>query len=314
MRIALLASGRFGLATLEALADAHELVLVITQPDRPAGRKRRLTPTPIAQTAARLGLPVIRPDDVNAPSVLDQLTEAAVDMGVTVDFGQYIREPITRIPRLGMMNLHPSLLPKYRGAAPINWTIINGETQTGNTMIRIARKMDSGDILAQRVHPVEAQLTAGELHDILCEHGAQLVLDTLGEAAAGTLTETPQDESQATLAPKLSRQDAVIDFTQPAVAIRNRIHGLTPWPGVSLQYVVDEQVEPDNRPRLKIGRCAVAESGSQTTGPGVMFDDGLIATGRGALVLLEVQPPGKRMMAWTDFQRGRNLPVGTRFI
>lgn len=320
MRIALLASGRFALPTLTALAGAHDLALVITQPDRPAGRKRRLTPTPVAEAAEPLNLSLIKPEDVNAPPVLEQLTDASVDMGVTVDFGQYIRQPITQIPRLGMMNLHPSLLPKYRGAGPINWTIINGETQTGNTMIRIASKMDSGDILAQRVHPVDPQVTAGQLHDVLAEHGAQLVLDTLDQAAAGTLTQTPQDESKATLAPKLSRDDAVIDWGQSAAAIRNRIHGLTPWPGVTLRYLVGQRDEPpdvgnpEHWPRLKIGRCAVAEALSPPAGPGVMFEDGLVATGDQALRLLEVQPPGKRMMNWSDFQRGHALPTGTRFV
>src|SRR5687768_14475637 len=219
-------SGEFGLPTLRALLDAgHEIVQVISQPDRPAGRGRVLTPTPIASFAAAANLPVLKTSNINAETL------PPADAMVVIAFGQKIGEAAVHHPRLGSVNLHASILPKYRGAAPINWAIIRGERVAGNSVIRLAPKMDAGAVLDQSSLDIGELETAGELHDRLAADGAPLVLKVLSQLADGTAVETPQDESLATIAPKLSRESAKLDFSRPAADIANQIRGMYPWPG-----------------------------------------------------------------------------------
>lgn len=309
MRIVYFGSGGFGLPTLAALHATHEVALVVTQPDRPAGRHRRLTATPIAEWAERHNLPLLKPERVNAGEVVERARSVGADANIVVAFGQKIGDAIIALPRHGRvatMNLHASLLPKYRGAAPINWAILRGETVTGNTVFSLVDRMDAGDILGSQSTPIESRDTAGDLHDRLSEMGPELVLDVLRKLESGRLAPQPQDESQATLAPKLSREDAKLDFTAPADEVRRRVHGLYPWPGVTVYYEVTGQV----RQPVKLCRVEVAEGIGP---PGAMITDGVIAAGSGAVRLLEVQPPGKKPMPWADFRRGHALSQGTVF-
>jgi methionyl-tRNA formyltransferase len=313
MRIVFFGSGEFGLPTLRALMQAHDVRLVISQPDRPAGRNRSLTPTPIAQLALENNLPLLRPEKCNVPDVIQAVRDAKSDANIVIAFGQKVGRELIESPSHGAMatmNLHASILPKYRGAAPIHWAIVRGETVTGNTIFSLVEKMDAGPVLGVQSTPIDPLETTGELHDRLSALGPSLVLDVLTKLEAGALTPQVQDESQATLAPKLSRADAVIDFTKPADEIRCRVHGLTPWPGVTVYYSADPA-----GPRQPLMLRRVKSIGATLPGgaPGELVSDNAVACGSGQLELLEVQPPGKRQMTWADFARGAKLTRGARF-
>lgn len=308
MRIVFLGAGEFGLPTLAQLHRRHEVALVVTQPDRPAGRHRKPTATPIGQWAADLGLPLIKPDHCNEEPVLETVRAAKPDAIVVIAFGQYIKKAMANLPPLGSVNLHASLLPKYRGAGPIHWAILNGETQTGNTIMRIAPKMDAGAMLGQQSTPIEPTETAGQLHDRLAAMGPDLMAEVLDRLARGEAEEIEQDESRATEAPKLSRADGWVDFNADADAVRRRINGLSPWPGVTAWW---SEGVGDPAHALKLNRAAPAEGQGQ---PGQLLGDGEIACGGGAVRLLEVQPPGKRAMNWADYEHGHAIPHEARLV
>ncbi len=313
MRIVFYGAGEFGLPTLTALRERHEVVLVVTQPDRPAGRKRKLAPTPVGRFAADRNLPTLKPEKVNADDVVERIAAAEPDAQVVIAFGQKMGESVIGLPALGRratMNLHASLLPKYRGAAPINWAIIRGETKTGNTVMNLVDRMDAGDILAQRETPIDPLETAGELHDRLAEMGVSLVRQTLDDAEAGRLDPQPQDESQMSIAPKLSRADRDVNFATSADYVRRVVHGLTPWPGVTVSWSAPGGVGPNP---LKLCRVRPRDRPPAEAEAGTMLEDGVIACGEGAVELLEVQAPGKRVMNWSDFRRGHDVPTGTKF-
>ncbi len=312
MRIVFFGSGEFGLPTLRALMQHHEVALVVSQPDRPAGRHRRLTPTPIAQFAGQQPLPLLKPEKINDPAVVEQIIAARPQANVVVAFGQKIGQRIIDSPSLGAaatVNLHASLLPKYRGAAPIHWAILGGETLTGNTVFRLVDRMDAGAILGSQPVAIDPLETAGELHDRLSALGPELVLQVLADLEAGRTRPVVQDESQATLAPKLKRGQFPADFSLAAQELCRRIHGLTPWPGLTARYVMP--LSPENHD-LKLCR-AQAVTLPAAREPGLLLEDGVIACGQGGLKLLEVQPPGSKVMAWNDFVHGHPLPPDTRF-
>ena len=318
MRIVFFGSGEFGLPTLGVLRERHDVALVVTQPDRPAGRKRVLTATPVAVWAVEQGLTVIKPPKVNAPEIVEQIRAARADANVVVAFGQKIGDAVIASPRVGRvatMNLHASLLPRYRGAAPINWAIVRGEQVAGNTVFSLVDRMDAGDILGMQSTEIGRMETAGELHDRLAGMGAGLVMDVLSRLEAGTLKAVAQDESRATLAPKISREDAVVDFAGDAEDIRRRVHGFYPWPGVTVWYGAGgpgaRGLDPSHPGKeLRLCRVDAVEGRGE---PGVMVEDGVVACGRGAVRLLEVQPAGKRVMSWEEFNRGAKLRVGEVF-
>jgi methionyl-tRNA formyltransferase len=312
MRVIYLGAGEFGLPTLEALHAAHEVALVITQPDRPAGRRRQMTATPIGQFAEAHRLPLIRPEIVNAQPILDRIAALQADVMVIVAFGQYLKQSLVSLPRLGAMNLHASLLPRWRGASPINATLLHGDAEAGNTVIRIAKKMDAGDMLGRQAVPVAPRQTAGELHDRLAAMGPQLVLNVISGLDAGTIEPVPQNDGEATAAPKLSRADGYVDWQADATTICCRVHGLTPWPGVTAYYGVNDVDE--NRHPLLLRRIADERDASTNKPPGTLIDSaGLVAAGRGAVRLLEVQPPGKRVMQWAEFLCGHDVRLGAVF-
>ncbi len=300
-------SGEFGLPSLKAIiARGHKLLCVVSQPDRPAGRGRKLTPTPIAQYALANNLPLIRTDNINA----EKLPPA--DLLVVIAFGQKIGQQVVQAPRLGAMNLHSSLLPKCRGAAPINWTIIRGETVTGNSIIRLAEKMDAGDILAQSRLEIGETETAGELHDRLAEDGANLILGTIDALLAGTANQTPQEHSQASIAPKLTREHTRLDFAgKGAAELCNLIRGLYPWPGCRVK-VVDPASGLENRLTLVRAKPVAGERTNRQ--PGEIADDGTICVGSGseAIAVLEVQPEGKGVMSLGAYRNGHPWRAGMR--
>ena len=306
MRIAYLGSGEFGLPTLRALADRHTISCVVSQPDRPAGRGSKLTPTPIAAFAAEhlAGVPLIKPEDVNTPEIIAAIHRTQPEAMVVIAFGQKLSPQLVEpaLPNFrGAINLHASLLPRHRGAAPINWAILSGDSVTGNSVISIAQRMDAGLIYGQSTRPIEPTHTAGELHDLLSQDGPALMLRVLDELAAGTARGLPQDESLKTRAGKLSREMAVLDLREPAEACRRRINGLSPWPGVTVSF----RGQP-----LKLLR-ALSHPQYPIDGvlPGQFVNprQGFLATGDGALQILVVQPAGKRVMSWPDFANGAQV-------
>jgi len=300
LRIIFAGSGEFGLPTLRALQEQHDVVRIFSQPDRPAGRGRKVTPTPVAQYALDQNLSVTRTANINS-----EILEAA-DVMVVIAFGQKIAEPVVHHARLGSVNLHASILPRHRGAAPIHAAMLAGETVTGNSIIRLAQKMDAGAVLAQSRLEIGELETTGELHDRLAADGAPLMLRTLQNLSNGTLVEQEQDQSQTTLAPKLSREQTRLDWNEPAAKLARKILGLYPWPGcrVSLR---DARGTPVDRLTL-VRACPSTTKGA----PGRIDSDGLVGAGDGSIVIVEVQPEGKRPMSLEAYRNGHPwLPGAT---
>jgi methionyl-tRNA formyltransferase len=302
LRLLFAGSGEFGLPTLRALASSgHELVQVYSQPDRPAGRGRKLHPTPIAQAALEHSWPLVRTTNINAESIPD------ADLLVVIAFGQKLGEPLVQKPRLGAINLHASLLPKHRGAAPINWSILCGDSMTGNSVIRMAQRMDAGAILAQSQTPIGPTETAGELHDRLANEGVDLILRTIQNLANGSAVERAQDDSIATLAPKLSRSSAGLDFNRSAGELCRQIRGLYPWPGCRVR-VVDQAGNEAGRLVLAIAQPNPAEASH----PGEIDSLGRIGAGDGTIEILSCQPEGGRRMTLAEYRNGHPWPTGGR--
>jgi methionyl-tRNA formyltransferase len=322
MRLVFFGSGAFGLPTLAHLAasTSHEIAAIVTQPDKPAGRGGKLTPTPIGAWAAEHlpQTPVLKPPKVNAPEVIAEVHRLAGvhPVFVVIAFGQKLSPRL--LENAFAINLHASLLPRWRGAAPINAAILSGDTFTGNSIITLADRMDAGLILAQTDPPlaIDPLITAGELHDALAEEGPALIERVLAQHAAGSLSARHQDESLVTIATKLSKSDGLIDFHQPADFLRRQVHALTPWPGVTTELHTAPGATPIP---LKLLRVRV---GSPTT-PDARHESGTILDpSRGViscanhttLEVIELQPAGKRPMDWASFARGRPIPAGSRLI
>jgi methionyl-tRNA formyltransferase len=298
------------LPTLKAVREGgHEIVQVVSQPDRPAGRGRELTPTPIASAAIDAGLPLLRTADINRETL------PAADLMVVIAFGQKIADPVVHHSRLGSINLHSSRLPKYRGAAPINWAILSGENLTGNSVIRLAQRMDAGHILGQSELPIGELETAGELHDRLSADGAVLLPRIVEELATGRATETPQDDALATIAPKLSRDMSKIDWSQAADAVARKIRGLSPWPGCRAKLC---DAAGDTIATLRLVRARPAAGDVSDEGdrwlPGEVNTSGHVQAGNGTVDVVEVQPDGKRPMSLSDYRRGHRWCAGMRLM
>jgi methionyl-tRNA formyltransferase len=314
LRLIFAGSGEFGLPTLDALRTAgHEIVQVVSQPDRPAGRGRELTPTPIASAALAAGLPLLRTVDINHEAL------PAADLMVVIAFGQKIADAVVHHPRLGSINLHASRLPKYRGAAPINWAILSGETVTGNSVIRLAQRMDAGHVLGQSELPIGELETAGELHDRLANDGAVLLPRVVEALAEGRATEIAQDDTLATMAPKLSRDVSKLDWSGGAEEVARKIRGLYPWPGCRVK-LCDAAGETIDTLRLVRARPAASlAGGADDEGgrwlPGDVNIAGHVQAGSGGAVdIVEVQPDGKRPMNLADYRRGHRWCAGMRLF
>ncbi|MDK2857223.1 MAG: methionyl-tRNA formyltransferase [Verrucomicrobiota bacterium] len=309
MRIVFFGSAPIGFPVLDALLanSQDEVVAVVTQPDRPAGRQMRLTPCPIkAFSQQKRGLNVLSPEKIG--EIQEELSALRADLFVVVAYGQYLPRSVLALPKYGAINLHPSLLPKYRGSSPIQWAVANGDTVTGVTILYVSEKMDAGDILLQKEVPIGSEDTSVTLESVLAEAGAQLMTEAVEQIRRGTVSSRPQDETAMIQVRKLVKEDGVIDWTLPAEILRNRIRGFLPWPGCFCKVPVDAGLQ-----RLKILRAAV-EPGCGL--PGEVLDTAgegpLVATGKDALRLLEVQPSGKRVMDGASWLRGRPLSRGTR--
>jgi len=295
VRILFYGTPPFALPAFEALRRAHTIVAVVTQPDRPAHRGQRLTPPPVKVAADAAGLPVLQPPRLRDPEWPDRLRALGADVAVVVAFGQILPPAVLAAPARGSINIHASLLPKYRGAAPIQWAIIRGETVTGITTFQMDAGMDTGPILLQAETPIAPEETAGELSERLARMGAELLLDTL--ARLDVLRPAPQPTGGATLAPRLKKADGILEWARPARELVNLVRGCNPWPGATSGT-------------LTIWRaCAVAGAGA----PGTLMRHErslAIATGDGALLPLEVQPESRRTLAWADYVRGARLAAG----
>jgi methionyl-tRNA formyltransferase len=300
MKLVFFGSGSFGLPTLRRLIAQHTASLVVTQPDRPAGRRRKLSPTPVGRIAEEHRLETVRTDDVNDPAVARRIAAAGAGAFVVIDFGQKIGPGV--LGDVFAINLHASLLPKYRGAAPINWAVINGETETGVSVIRISQRLDAGDVLAREATPIDPMETAGELEERLSEMGPQIVLETLSRYQSGQLHPAKQDDRLASRAPKLSKADGTVRFDQPAEAVRCRVHGLTPWPGCTV--LLDGE-------RLRLLRVVVAEGRQRHAAPGEVLSDRTVACATGSLHLLAVQPPGGKSMSFDAYCHGHPVGAGS---
>jgi methionyl-tRNA formyltransferase len=311
MNIVYLGSGEFGVPCLDALhASVHHLCLVATQPANPAGRGRKPQPTPVAQWAERHGVPFVETENVNSPEMVQRLAACRPDVIVVIAFGQKIGKEVVALPPKGAINVHASLLPQYRGAAPINWAIIRGETHTGVSIITLADRIDAGDILAQARTEIGPQETAGELHDRLAQLAAPLLLETLAALEAGTATYTRQNDTEATFAPKLHKSDGFLDFHEPADLLARKIRGLTPWPGAAACFTSGQTQKST---RVVIASTEVVPgSGATQLAAGTFDQERTVVCGAGRLSLQKIKPAGSGLMSFHAFVNGWHVRPGDR--
>jgi methionyl-tRNA formyltransferase len=299
----------FAVPSLEALVGStHRVAAVVSQPDRPKGRGQHLQPTPTKTVAATHGIAVLQPAQIREESFLDQIRALAPDLGVVVAFGRILPDALIAIPRLGMINVHASILPRYRGAAPIQRAVMAGDTETGVTIMRVETELDAGATFATQAIPIPPDATSGDMDAALATVGAGLLVDIVDRIAAGRAVETPQDHSRATFAPKVRKEEGVIDWSLPASTVHNRVRGLQPWPLASTTL--------DGR-RVVIRQSSAAGITS-TASPGSVIrargDELIVACGDGtALQIVEIQPEGKRTMTAREFLAGHGVSEGMGF-
>ena len=305
MRIVFMGTPEFAVPSLEALLKSDDRVVgIVTQPDRPRGRGQRLSPSPVKVIAQRDEIPLLQPTKMKDPSFMAELSGWKPDVIAVAAFGRILPPAILSLPSRGCINVHGSLLPKYRGAGPIQWALINGESETGITTMLMDEGMDTGAILLQATMAIGPDDTAGSLSSRLADLGGCLLVETLAQLKAGTLTPRPQDHGQATLAPLLKKEDGAINWAMSATSIANRIRGLTPWPG-AYTFLKTE--------RLTISR-SVALDEATTLAPGqiiALIKDAIhVATGTGVLAIRELQPANGRRMPAAQYLAGHPLQTG----
>ena len=303
MRVIFLGTPDFALPSLNAIAAKHDVVGVITQPDRPRQRGK-VTPTAVKAEAQRLGLPVYCYERIREH--VQELRAMAPDVMVTAAYGQILNADVLSIAPKGVINVHASLLPKYRGSAPIQWAVINGDTETGVTIMRTELGVDTGDVILKKSTPIGENETAGELFDRLAVLGAEAVIEALDLIESGNATFTPQDHEQATKCAMLTKADGAIDFNMPARLVHSKIRGVTPWPGA---FAVNEgEVYKLSNPKLVAGQGKPGE---------ILFADvqhGLVVACAEGAVSFDVQQQGGKRMPIADYLRGHSFKVGTLFI
>jgi len=309
MRVVFFGTPQFAVPSLERLVhSAHDVVGVVTQPDRPRGRGQKVTDAPVKMTAVQHGLPVFQPARLRDPEVKETLTRWAPELGVVAAYGKILPESVLNFPRFGMINVHASLLPRYRGAAPVQRAVIDGMPETGVTIMRMVLALDAGGMFAKATRPIGSDETSDIVERDLAHLGASLLLAVIDDLAAGRAVEEPQDDSLSTYASKITKEEGLIDWTLAAAVIHNRVRGLYPWPH-AFSYL--------NGERLIVMRSHVA-SEPTSANPGTIVDvsSGAIsvATGHGErLAIDEVQPEGRRAMKVRDYLAGHPIQPGTRF-
>jgi len=309
LRVAFFGTPQFAVPTLQKLLDSrHTVCGVVTQPDRPRGRGQQVSDSPVKALAVARGLPLLQPARLKDPAFAAALRGWRPDIGVVAAYGKIISDDILALPRRGMINVHASLLPKYRGAAPIQRAIIDGEAATGVTIMRIETLLDAGAMLAKVTRPIGSDDTADVVERDLARLGADLLLEVLEQIAAGTEREERQDFMLATFAPRLTKEEGVLDWSLPAVYIHNRVRGLHPWPHASTHL---------DGARIILLKTRV-EPGTTDAPPGTIVDvsaDAIhVATGHGERIAIEqLQPEGRRPMSAREFAAGRKLKPGIRF-
>jgi methionyl-tRNA formyltransferase len=303
MRLVFLGTPAFAVPTLVRMAEAgHQVLAVVTQPDRPRGRGQHPSPPPVKEAAARLGLPVYQPERIRLPEAVEFLRALAAEAMVVVGYGQIIPQSVIDLAPLGIVNVHASLLPKYRGAGPVQWAILNGETRTGVTTMRIDAGLDTGDMLLQTETEIGPDENAVELAQRLAAMGAELLVETLAGLAAGSIVPQKQDSSQATWARLLKKEDGLIDWSQPAQSIHNRVRGLQPWPGAYTTFRGQTLHVWKTRVHTSVDTadrsvCATFRS----------LKPLVVSCGSSALELLEVQIEGRKRISAADFANGQRL-------
>ncbi|MBI2061921.1 MAG: methionyl-tRNA formyltransferase [Nitrospirae bacterium] len=308
LRILYMGSSEFSIPTLESLARGpHRVVAVVTTPDQPQGRGMKSAPSPVKTRAEKLGLPLFQPDKLKDPDFIGLIARLSPALGVVASYGKILPDALLRLPPLGFINLHPSLLPKYRGAAPIQWTILNGDAETGVTAFLMDRLVDHGPILAQRRVEVKDAEEAPALHDRLARLGSELLAGTIDPFAAGSIRPSEQDDARATSAPKISKEDALIAWKDEAPKIERRLRAFQPWPGTHTHL---------DRKLLKI-LSATTRAHNVQADPGTVVGAGPsgieVACGRGTLVIHEIQPESKKRMTAAEFVNGYRLKKSARF-
>jgi len=313
MKIVYLGSGEFGIHCLNALAGSgHSLQFIVTQPPRAAGRGQKPKPTPVTNWAKAHSIPFIETDNVNKPEEIEKIASYDPDLILVIAFGQKISTELINLPPKGAINIHASLLPKYRGAAPVNWAITKGETETGISIIALAEKMDAGSICAQTKTEIGPDETAGQLHDRLAQIAAPLLLKTLDQIADGAVVYAEQDHSKATLAPKLQKKDGFLDFTESAQILQRKILGFWPWPGAKASYL---SKETGKSVQVTIAMAAVVEiSNPAGLQPGTLDENLNIICSEDALKIMKIKPSGSALMDFTAFVNGRHTQPGDMFV
>jgi methionyl-tRNA formyltransferase len=307
LRIAYFGTPDFAVPSLQRiLGSPHEVVTLVSQPDRPRGRGHQLAPTPTKAVAQAAGLPVRQPERLRDEAFLRELTALAPDLGVVAAYGKILPEALLQLPRLGMINVHGSVLPRWRGAAPVHRAVIAGDTETGVTIMRVVKELDAGPMLAIRRRPIAPDETSAEVEHALADMGADLLLEVLDALAEGRAVETPQDPGGVTFAPKISKAEGSIPWTLPAAQIHNLVRGLQPWPLVSARVA---------GLRVLVHRTALTDRETDRAPATILEADGerftVVAGDRRVLRVLRIQPEGRRVMGAREFLAGRRLAPGT---
>ncbi|RAZ79257.1 methionyl-tRNA formyltransferase [Planococcus halotolerans] len=307
-KIVFMGTPAFSVPILRMLVEeGYNVISVVTQPDRPVGRKKVLTPTPVKEEALRLGLPVYQPQKLKNPEELQAVLDLEADLVVTAAFGQILPSEILETPKLGAINVHASLLPAYRGGAPIHQAIIDGQKETGVTIMYMVDRLDAGDIISQTAVPIEKHDHTGSMFDKLSAAGTELLKETLPSIIDGTNERIPQDESLVTFARNISREQERIDWNRSAEEIYNQVRGLHPWP------VAYTSFKQDN---MKIWWSEIADESKKGT-PGKVVrltEDAIhVQTGKGILAITELQPAGKKRMSAKDYLTGPKIQAGDLF-
>ncbi len=309
MRIAFMGTPEFAVTSLERLlAEGYEVVAVVSQPDRPKGRKKLLAPTPVKEAALQRGIPVLQPQRMRSPEAVAELAAYEPDLIVTAAYGQILPKAVLDLPRLGCINVHGSLLPKYRGGAPIQRAIMSGETVTGVTIMYMAEGLDTGDMISRVEVPIAESDTSGTLFEKLSLAGAELLIQTLPSIVDGTAQAVKQLDEEATYAPNLTREDERIDWQRSAAELYNQVRGLVPMAGAFTYY---------NGELFKVWACRREAGGASGALPGTVLEAGAagltVQTGEGVLRLLEVQPAGKKAMPAAEWLKGTRAAAGDVF-